>query len=383
MAATPRRAGSLFAAITAGLLAGAGFGMALPLLSLNLEAQTGSGAAIGFVGAAGSVSTVLVAPFAPRVLQRIPGRVAIAGAFLLTAALTLLFRVFESVPAWALLRLLMGVAVTIPFIASEVWINQLATDRDRGKLIGLYGGALAAGFASGGLVISVLGTVGWAPFLVAASIFGFGALPLLSRGPGIEPPKPEEATLRAMLKAARYAPTPAMAALAFGAVETAVFLFLPVYGVRIGLGEAGAALLLGATSVGTLAFQVPLGWLSDQMDRARLLRCCAGGAAVAPLLMPLAQAWTPALYALAFVYGGMAVGLYTLGLSLLGDRFKGGAMAAANASFVFLYGVGSLASPALGGYGIDAWNPHGVLLVLSGFALVLVIVAYLRAAKAR
>ena len=71
-----------------------------------------------------------------------------------------------------------------------------------------------------------------------------------------------------------------------------------------------------------------------------------------------------------FLQAGVASGLYTVGLSLLGERFSGGAIAAANAAFIFAYGFGSLFAPPLAGYAMDSAGPQGLLWTLSAIAAV-------------
>jgi hypothetical protein len=69
-----------------------------------------------------------------------------------------------------------------------------------------------------------------------------------------------------------------------------------------------------------------------------------------------------------FVWGGWILGIYSIGLTILGERFKGADLANANAAFVMSYCVGLLAGPAVEGVALDAWNPHGLLAVLGAIS---------------
>jgi hypothetical protein len=46
-------------------------------------------------------------------------------------------------------------------------------------------------------------------------------------------------------------------------------------------------------------------------------------------------------------------------------------VASANSAFAILYAVGAMMGPGLGGVAIDAWNPHGLILVLGLFPAIL------------
>ena len=51
-----------------------------------------------------------------------------------------------------------------------------------------------------------------------------------------------------------------------------------------------------------------------------------------------------------------------------GERFTGGAIAAANAAFIFAYGLGSLVAPPLAGQGMDGLGPEGLMWIMSAIA---------------
>jgi predicted MFS family arabinose efflux permease len=112
-----------------------------------------------------------------------------------------------------------------------------------------------------------------------------------------------------------------------------------------------------------------------------LLRLCAGvgvaGAAATPFLIRLP--W--AIYPMLFVWGGTVFGIYTIGLTLLGQRFQGPELAGANAAYVMLYALGLLAGPPLEGVALDWWNPHGLMAVLA--ASCLIYMAFLTVRRAR
>ena len=70
---------------------------------------------------------------------------------------------------------------------------------------------------------------------------------------------------------------------------------------------------------------------------------------------------------LLLIFGGAIAGLYTVGLSHLGSRFRGGELAAANAAFIFSYAVGTVVGPQAIGIGMDVVGSHGYAWVITGF----------------
>jgi len=123
-----------------------------------------------------------------------------------------------------------------------------------------------------------------------------------------------------------------------------------------------------AMSVGSIVFQYPLGWLTDHMNRRYLLALCAATGAVGAAITPFVVGIPLLMYLVLFIWGGWILGVYSVGLTLLGERFKGEQLASANAGFVMSYCVGLLAGPAFEGYALDLWNPHGLLVVLGAIS---------------
>ncbi len=62
--------------------------------------------------------------------------------------------------------------------------------------------------------------------------------------------------------------------------------------------------------------------------------------------MPFLIHMPVAIYALLALWGGIVMGIYTIGLTMIGERFKGGELVGANALYVMLYALGMLVGPA-------------------------------------
>jgi MFS family permease len=145
------------------------------------------------------------------------------------------------------------------------------------------------------------------------------------------------------------------------------------------MSENLAALLLTAAMLGNVAFQIPLGWLSDHTDRRLVLAGCGTVGTLGALAM-MAVPPGPLLLALVFVWGGIVAALYTVGLAHLGSRYQGADLAAANAAFIMLYSVGFTLGPPGLGAAMDAWNPWGFPAAL---AVVLGLYTLVAAARLR
>lgn len=363
------RTRSLIVAILGAAMTGCGIGLIMPLISLNLEEMTGSGSVIGANAAATALSTLVATPFIPALLNRIRARTAMTSALIIMAAGMLVFPLLRDVTVWWIARFIMGLAMAIIFVSSETWINQLARPERRASLLAVYAMTLSAGFGSGGLLLALLGYQGWVPWIAGMSVFLIGAIPIaILKGPELEAPSRDESGLLAILSAFRLAPAAILAGLLFGALETSLFALVPVYAERIGLTTFTIGMLALSGAVGGILLQLPIGNLADRMGRSRALTAIALASFILPFLILMAGNYLPALFTLILLYGGIAGAFYTVGLAMLGDRLKGGAIVAANAAFIFAYGLGALMGPPAAGWAMDSYDPGGLLIAMAVIA---------------
>ena len=166
------------------------------------------------------------------------------------------------------------------------------------------------------------------------------------------------------------APTVLLSSAMFGVVEGAMQSFAHLYTMDI-LGarfrQTGYAVIwVGA--IAAVFFQYPIGWLADKVNRRWLLIACVLTMMVSIFLFPLLVEggrdpwWQPralALWAAVSVWGGSMGGIFTVGITLLGQRFRDVELVSANAMFSVLFGVGGLLGPFLAGTAMSAMGPAG------------------------
>lgn len=361
------RSASLAAILAACIAYGLGMGLTLPLLSLILERMHVTGAVNGLNIATAGFAALVVTPFMPGWIVRFGTVNFLATSLIVSAASLLAIYFVPNLWFWFPTRFVLSAALNGLFVISEFWINQLANEKNRGRLIALYAICVSGGFGIGPAVLTFIGTHGILPFVLGSAMLLVALVPVwLARKSAPQLAERSQSRIHMLL---RFAPAAFGAAFVYGAIDAGLAGLLPVYAVRSGFGEAQAALVVTALSAGAIVFQYPLGWLADRMDRTRLLALCALTGVAGSALMPFVvhQPWMA--YLLLFFWGGLILGVYSVGLTLLGERFKGADLPTANAGFVMLYSLGLLLGPAVEGVAIDLWNPHGLLVILGGLSV--------------
>ena len=355
---------SLIAILSSVAAYGMGMGLTLPLLSLMLERMGVSGSVNGMNLATAGLAALVVTPFVPGWIRRF-GTAEFLAASLVIAAISLIaIYMVPSLWLWFPVRFVLSAALNGLFVVTEYWINRLADEHNRGRFIAVYAICMSGSFGIGPTILQVIGTHGFAPFGMGAALLLLALAPALAARRTA--PQIEERETGSILSVLGLAPVAFTAAFVFGAIDAGMVGLLPVYAVRMGYDEAAAALIVTAIAAGSILFQLPLGYLADRMNRRTLLALCASTGVVGTALVPLTISTPALLYFVLAIWGGLILGVYSVGLTLLGEQVKSGRLATANAGYVMFYCFGLLLGPAAEGVALDLWNPHGLLVVLAG-----------------
>ncbi len=327
------------------------YGLTLPLLSLVLDAQGIGKTIIGLSIVAQACAGVVIAPFVPRLIIRIGAAHVMQVSTVLAAAVLVALGLFQDVYLWFPLRFLLGAAAAILWSASETLINELADDSWRGRIIGVYGSAGAAGFALGPLVLIATGTDGLLPFVVTAGLILLASVPLFSIRDASRADEDDAHT--GLMRIFRLVPHIMLLNLTYAAAIEAFIAFFPLFGIHIGLGEARSLSLLTTFALGGVILQLPLGWLADHVRRHSLLLACLLLTMVGFAVLPTMIANPVVGPLFAFGLGGVEGMIYALGVILLGQQFRGAELAAASVLYTGMWAAGTMIGPLAVGIGMD------------------------------
>lgn len=355
----------------AAILCAASFGMGIslliPALTLKMEAMGYSGALIGWHAAFGALASISIAPLTPWLVQRFGFAFILRLSLVISAIAVLMIAFTDSPLLWLLPRFLFSLSVTAIFAMSESWINTITPPGRRGVIIGIYASVLSIGFAAGPAILSFMGVNN--PWLIPATMLlllpaayaaliaphSIGAMHTLS--------------VRSLLKFFNRLPIPLAAALVFGLFETSAFTFLPLWGMQNGHSVENSTLLITLLNLGIVAWQIPLGTLADRFSKPYIIAISVSGLiGLTVALIFLASGLSLyTLYAIIFIWGGLASALYTVGLTWLMDEVDRKTIVEANSYFVWMYTIGMLIAPQIVGLAHDASPGKGLMICISGF----------------
>jgi MFS family permease len=354
---------------------GLSIGLIIPLTSIVLEQRGISVIAIGLNATVYSLAVLLTGPFLPAVIHRIGLLKSMAAGALLSGVFVLGLALDDSLWLWFPIRFCMGFCGGMHWVGSETWINRMAAERHRGRIVGAYATIWSMGIAAGPLILKFIGVDGARPFLVSGGLMAAAALPLLLV-PAVENNHIAPAH-NLVLRMVRIAPVAIGAGFFSGFLETAVLALLPVYGLHSGFETADALVLVSLFAVGSFACQPLIGWVADKIRFKTLAIFIAAVSSLVVLLLPTYLHRPMLIGSLIFLWGGSVGGYYTLGMLNVGQCFKGGELTAASSMFVMAYTAGMVGGPLFCSAAMQAAGPAG-LLVLPAIVPVFFILLVLR-----
>ena len=367
---------SLAAVIASTFFLGVAHGIGYPMTAIAFERWGAPAWASGLASGMTALASLFLLPFAPAIAARLGMVSAMTWGCALGVAGFLLLPVWPTVEGWIVLRFLMGFGLLFPWLLGETWINSVARESSRGRVLSLYVVALFGGYGVGPVLLGLLPPEGMAQFLIGALLLVLTAAPLvLARR--LAPPMHGHGSV-GVRAVCRLAPVAMIAALLAGVLEYAYIALLPAFGMRSGLNEDSSLLLVSAFLWGGVALSFPFGWLADRIDRDRLMLCFVVAFVLLAVPAGLAVAVPGLALPATFLLGGVACAFYTLGLAILGQRVPARDLGAANAAFLVLYQIGRLGGPPAVGAGMDLWPPNGLIVgavatcLLAGAAFVIV-----------
>ena len=270
---------------------------------------------------------------------------------------------------WAAGRLLTGIAMAGTYVVAESWLNELATNEVRGRLLAVYMVVSTAGMTIGQLLLNLASPDNLGAFVVSAALFALGVTPLLAQPP--EQPSLDEHDSMSIVELMRLVPSGVIASALAGLLWGGLSSMSAVYASRIGFDNRGASVFVAAGTVGTVVLSWPINAWSDRQPRRQVIfRVAVGCALLGGVLMVVAPR-SLVVYPIYLIFAGMTTAMYSLSSVYTNDWLAPAQRVAATSGLVVVVGIGSILGPLLIGGAMSAIGPRGFFatMVASHLAL--------------
>ena len=270
-------------------------------------------------------------------------RVFAALASLLSAAM-LAVGLTESAPAWAWLRFVTGLCLAGQYVVAESWLNNLATNENRGRLLAIYAVVTSGAFGLGQVLLFAIDARVITGFAIASIVTSLAVAPVALSEDAVAPVlvKREHISLRDL---AHLVPTGVFSCLLVGMAHGALTGMAAIYATRVGLSTGRIGLFVAAPNIGGMLLHWPVSAASDDIDRRAVGFAASIGAIGAAVLLLLGPSSSPMALLLITALGGFSYPLYSIAAAYTNDWIEPEHVNAAASQLVTLYGLGAVVGP--------------------------------------
>lgn len=277
---------------------------------------------------------------------------------------------------WLVLRAIIGFGCAGLFIATESWLNAKAPPSQRGRVFSVYMVGTFIALGLGQLLVGRTEIETAAPFNIIIALFAV-ALVLVSTTRA-EPPQPVAEPFLPFSQLSRATPVAVAGATLSGLITGAFYALVPVWMLGEGIENTTIGLVMLAAILGGLAFQVPVGRVSDSFDRRVVLAVLGAGLVGAALALVYLPHTLPVILPVVALFGGLMSTLYPVCVAQAHDRMPTDRVVAVSSRLILLSGFGSVLGPLIGMNLMKRFEIDGVLYLMAAAALLLSVIAVAR-----
>ena len=367
---------SITAILSSTLIFLVGNGLLGTLIPVRAHLEGFSTLAIGVIGSAYFAGFVLGCFTGPRWLARVGHIRTFAVCAGIAAAATLAQSILVSVFAWIAMRALFGFASATMYMALERWLNDRAGNETRGRVFASYMSVNFAGLLIGQALFATARPQSFVLFSLATIFYTLCLIPVgLTE---LKQPAPAPVPVLRPIRLFRISPVGVAGCIAVGLANSAIWTLAPVYAQSRGLSSGWIALFMCAFTIGGTLVQVPVGRLSDRMDRRYVIAATCVLAAAAGVAIALFMGNGRGVMLLAiFGFGILMLPLYGLSVAHANDRIPREDFVESSATLLLINALASVLGPTLAAGVMDAFGTQtlffftaAVHLAMTGFTVV-------------
>ena len=302
-------------------------------------------------------------------------RVYAALASLLSAS-TIVTGLFDSPVLWIIMRISTGFCFAGLYVIAESWLNGLAENHFRGRLLAIYNLVTIGAYGVGQLLVFNFDARNISGYAFAAIVASLAVIPVAISEQAATP-EIENHVHVSLRDLAKIVPTGFGTILLVGLAHGGILGMAVIHATREGLSVGRVGILIAALQIGGMTLTWPISSASDDIDRRIIgLLCCLAVIALSTVMLsqPTNNNWTILLL---FLIGGFSFPLYAIGGAYTNDWVSPEQMGAAASQLVTLYGLGAMVGPLVAAPFLDIIGAQGFAWsIISLHMLILLFLIY-------
>ncbi len=355
-----------------------GNGLQGSLIGIRSENADFSDLSVGLIMSAYFLGILIGSPAASRALSSVGHIRVFAALASIASAAALAYLLAVHPVTWTLMRFATGFCMAGLYVVAESWINDMATNATRGRMLAVYMVVSMGGFAGGQQLLNVADPSGFELFVLASILISLALVPVSLSARSAPPTRiPTPMSLKKLMA---IVPTGVVVAMLVGVANGAVVGLGAVYATRVGLEPGQVALFVGAPYLGGVAGQIPVGAVADVLPRRLLIVLLALGATAATVGLLTVPIGSAAAYGLMFLVGCCTFPLYSMTIAYTNDWIEPEQILGASAALVTTNAIGAVVGPLITSllmslYGANQYFValaviHGVIAIYTLFRMI-------------
>ena len=305
------------------------------------------------------------------------GHIRVFAAFASLASLSALVAVVYINPfMWTISRFITGISLVSCYVVTESWLNDRASNKNRGQLLSAYMMVIYFGLAIGMLLLNVSKPEDYEPFILVSILLSVALVPiLLTKRPAPKFKKIETISIKELYK---ISPLGTLSSFFTGIIHAAFFSLIAVYATKANYTLLETSVLLFISTIAGVIGQGPIGYFSDTFDRRKVIVITTFGSSVLAFLSILSSndpfqniyhldefAFKKILFFI-FVglYSSLCLPLFSLNLAHTNDFVPKSKFVAAGGGLQFIFGVGAISGPILCSIFMEWFGLNGLFIFL-------------------
>ncbi len=327
---------------TAILMAGNGLQITLLPLRANLEGfslnQIGAMLSVYFFG---YMVGCRITPILVRNVGHVRAFTALAS---IASATALIHALLLKPEAWIVLRGVTGLCLAGVTMIIESWINEKATNRNRGQVLSVYRIIDLGASIAGQALLTLADPFAFSLFALASILISLSLVPVaLTTSPVPRPIPTAHLDLRKLMA---VSPLAVGGVLTVGLANSAFWGMGPVFVQAQGYAVSIVALFMSAVIGGGALAQWPVGWLSDRFDRRKVIIVVTALAAISGLALSGVGASSQlSLLAAGMAFGAFAMPLWGLCAAHANDHCEADEYVETSAGLLLVFAIGAVVGP--------------------------------------
>lgn len=338
-----------------------GHGLQSTLIPLAGSQAGFSDLQVGLVSSSYFFGLVLGCLGAPYVIMRAGHIRAFAALVSLMSAAAILHPIMVDPLSWSAIRIISGFCLAGFYMIVESWLNEQASNENRGTIMSIYIVLVYAAMTTGQLSLTVMDLTTFVPFAIASVAVSLAVIPVSLTT--ANQPAPITVVRFRPVKLYRNSPTALVAVLLIGVTQGALWMLAPLYAIQIGLTTSQAAYFAAAFVGAGAITQWPIGRLSDRLDRRLVLLGLATSAVVVSIIfmtVPI-EGVTMAIM-LALLAGVATQPAYAIAASHAFDHADRNDYVETSSGMNLAFGIGSSFGPLTASYLMQSVGSWGLFL---------------------